>query len=324
MPHLLSKSTYMRGRQCPKSLWLYKYQRELMPPVDAGKQAIFDSGTSVGLLAQGLFPDGVNCAPPTPFDLAQSVAETQQAIARGERVIYEAAFMRDDVLAAMDILVHTDAGWKAYEVKGSTGVKDVYIADVALQRYVIEGSLPLVDVSIVHLDKTYVKQGPIDVEGLFTITSVKEEVDHERAGVPARIAALKAVLQLPEAPVMDIGPQCESPYPCDFKAHCWAHVPTPSVFDLTHIGEKQWELYRRGIVRLADVPSTEPLSAAQRRQVDGCISGKGTMDRDALRHWLDELRYPLHHFDFETMNPAVPLYDSSRPFQQLPFQYSLH
>ncbi|MEO8733011.1 MAG: DUF2779 domain-containing protein, partial [Flavobacteriales bacterium] len=61
-----------------------------------------------------------------------------------------------------------------------------------------------------------------------------------------------------------------------------------------------------------------------RRQVDGCISGKGTMDRDALRHWLDELRYPLHHFDFETMNPAVPLYDGSRPFQQLPFQYSLH
>ena len=322
--HVLSKSTYMRGRQCPKALWLAKHRRALIPPVDAAKQAIFDTGTAVGLLAQGLFPGGVDCAPPTPYEYAQSVIDTQHAIARGERVIYEAAFLRDGVLAAMDILVRTDAGWTAYEVKSSTEVKDVYVQDVALQAHVIEGSVPLVDIFIVHLDRRYVKQGPLNVKRLFAIASVKDRVDREREGVPARIAALKAVLLLAEAPVVDIGPHCEKPYGCDFKAHCWAHVPSPSVFDLTRIGAKQWELYGRGIVRLADVPATEPLSAAQRRQVDGCISGEVLMDRDALRQWLGALRYPLHHLDFETMNPAVPRYDGTRPFQQVPFQYSLH
>lgn len=322
--HLLSKSTYMRGRQCPKALWLYKHRRELMPPLDASKQAVFASGTAVGLLAQQLFPGGVDCTPPTHYDYAQSVIDTQAAIARGERVIYEAAFMRDEVLAAMDILVLTDEGWKAYEVKSSTGVKDVYINDVALQAYVIEGSVPLVDVSIVHLNNRYVKRGPIVVQDLFTIVSVKERVDRERGDVPLRIAALKAVLQLPEVPAMDLGPHCDTPYPCDFKAYCWAHVPQPSVFDLTRAGDKKWELYGRGIVRLADIPATEPLRANQRRQVDACISGEVAMDREALRQWLDGLRYPLHHFDFETMNAAVPLYDGTRPFQQLPFQYSLH
>lgn len=322
--HLLSKSTYMRGRQCPKALWLYKHHRELMPPPDAGKQAIFSSGTAVGLLAQGLFPGGVDCTPASYYEFEQSVIDTQAAIARGERVIYEAAFMRDDVLAAMDILVLTDEGWKAYEVKGSTGVKDVYVNDAALQSYVIEGSVPLVDVSIVHLNNRYVKEGPIDVQGLFTIASVKERVDRERVYVPARIAALKAVLLLPEAPVIDIGPQCDTPYHCDFNAHCWAHVPQPSVFDLTRGGEKKWELYGRGIVRLADIPAEEPLRADQRRQVEACISGEVSMDREPLRQWLTGLQYPLHHFDFETMNAAMPLYDGTRPFQQLPFQYSLH
>lgn len=322
--HLLSKSTYMRGRQCPKALWLYKHRRALMAPLDASKQAVFASGTAVGLLAQQLFPGGVDCTPPSYYEFQQSVMDTQAAIARGERVIYEAAFMRDEVLAAMDILVYTDEGWKAYEVKSSTGVKDVYVNDAALQAYVIEGSVPLVDVSIVRLNNRYVKQGPIDVQGLFTITSVRERMARERADVPARIEALKALLLLPEAPLKDIGPHCDTPYSCDFKSHCWGHVPEPSVFDLTRAGAKQWELYERGILRLADIPPTEPLRPDQRRQVDASISGEVAMDRAALRQWLDGLRYPLHHFDFETMNAAVPLYDGTRPFQQLPFQYSLH
>ncbi len=322
--HLLSKSTYMRGRQCPKALWLYKHQRELLPPLDAGRQAIFSAGTSVGILAQQLFPGGVDCTPPTYRDFEQSVLDTERAIADGARVIYEAAFLRDGVLAAMDILVRTDDGWKAYEVKGSTGVKDVYINDAALQAHVIEGSIPLVDVSIVHLNNRYVKQGPIDVHALFTIASVKERVETERMHVPARIEALKAVLLLPEVPVIEIGPHCNTPYSCDFKAHCWAHVPEPSVFDLSNSAGKPWLLYGRGILRLADVPADEPLNAAQRRQVDACISGEVAVDREPLRKWLDALRYPLHHFDFETMNAAVPLYDGTGPFQQLPFQYSLH
>jgi len=324
MAHLLSKSTYMKGRQCPKALWLYKHMRELRTEADPLKQAIFETGTEVGLLAQQLFPGGVDCSPPTHLEFEQSVADTQAAIARGERVIYEAAFLRDDVLAAMDILVLTDEGWKAYEVKGSTNVKEPYLHDAALQCHVIAGSIALADVSIVHLNNRYVKQGPVDVHGLFTITSVKALVDRELPEVPARIEALKAVVQAPEAPVVAIGPQCDSPYPCDFKAHCWAHVPERSVFELTNASSKKWALYERGIFRMADIPEEEPLSGAQRRQVDAWKTGGTAVDRNALRSWLDALRYPVHHLDFETMNAAVPRYDGARPFQQVPFQYSLH
>ncbi|MBP6312084.1 MAG: DUF2779 domain-containing protein [Flavobacteriales bacterium] len=324
MSHILSKSTYMRGMQCPKALWLYKHRRDLLPPIGTQQQAIFDSGRAVGELAQQLFPSGVDCAPPTPFEFEQSVRDTAAAIARGEQIIYEAAFMRDDVLAAMDLLIHTPDGWRAYEVKGSTGVKEQYVQDVALQYYVISGTIPLVDVSIVYLNNSYVKHGPIDVQQLFTSTSVLADVQRAQEEIPARIEALKHVVQQSQAPDIAIGPHCNTPYPCDFKAHCWAHVPAHSVFDLTRANEQKWSLYERGILLLADIPDDEPLSDAQRRQVDAWKSGELQLQHEPLRNWLAELNYPLHHFDFETMMAGIPLYDGTHPFQQVPFQYSLH
>ncbi|MCB9163579.1 MAG: DUF2779 domain-containing protein [Flavobacteriales bacterium] len=323
--HLLSKSTYIRGRQCPKALWLYKHRRELMPPVDAAQQAVFDTGHQVGLLAQQLFPGGVDCSPETPYDFGPAIAATQAAIARGERIIYEAAFLHEGVLAALDILVHDADGWKAYEVKSSTGVKDTNIHDVALQCHVIEGNgIPLVDVSIVHLNNAYVRRGALDLQQLFAITRIKDAVDQERLSVPARIATLKQVL-VGEEPAVPIGPHCSAPFTCDFMAHCWAHVPGHgSVFEFSNARGKEWELYARGIHLLTDIPADETLTSKQRLQVEVARSGRPQVDRPALRRWLGELRYPLFHFDFETVMPAVPLFDGTRPYQQLPFQYSVH
>jgi hypothetical protein len=326
MTHLLSKSTYMRGRQCPKALWLYKNRRELLPPVDPARQAIYDSGTAVGLLAQQLFPGGVDCTPESARDFGPAIEATQRAIAEGATVIYEAAFLHEGVLAALDILVKDGDGWKAYEVKSSSSAKEYQWHDAALQAHVIEGcGIPLVDVSIVHLNSAYVRQGPIDVKDLFSITSVKALVDAERSAVPARIAALKAVLQETEEPMLGIGSHCGSPFACDFKEYCWAHVPEEgNVFSLTNARGKDWELYEREILLMKDIPDDERLSTKQRLQVDSAKHGTTTIEHTSLRHWLGELRYPLHHLDFETVMPAVPLFDGTRPFQQLPFQYSLH
>lgn len=324
--HVLSKTTYMRGRQCPKALFLYKHRRDLLPPVDAQRQAIFDAGTHVGLLAQQLFPGGLNLQPESPYDFGPSVAATQDAIRRGERVLYEAAFVFDDVLAALDILVRTDEGWKAYEVKSSGSVKPYHVHDAALQAHVIEGTgLQLADVSIIHINTTYARSGELDIEQLFTVTSIRDKVAAERVTVSGRITALKAMLTAGQEPAVDIGPHCDKPFSCDFRAHCWAHMPCEhAVTDLTRARGKDWSLYARGIRRLEEIPEDEPLTLAQRVQVNGWKHGQTVIDREALRAWLDGLRYPLYHFDFETFAAAVPPYDASRPHQPIPFQYSLH
>lgn len=323
--YTLSKSTYLRGRQCTKALWLSKNRRDLMAPIDPQQQAIFDTGRDVGRLARQLFPGGTDCSLESPLDFGPSIAATQEAIANGATVIYEAAFLHDDVLAALDILVRTPEGWKAFEVKSSASVKDYQIHDMALQAHVIEGSgLPLADVSIVHVNTAYVRQGDIDVHELFCIASVRAAVEAERRDIPRRIEALKSVLANVNDPEVAIGPQCQEPFTCDFKGHCWAHIHAErSVFKLARGGKRSWDLYARGILNMEDIPEDERLSATQQMQVDGWKHGTTVIDRPRVAEFVQSLQYPLYHFDFETFSAAVPIYDATRPYQQIPFQYSV-
>ena len=325
MAHLLSKSTYIRGRQCAKSLWLVKHRPELRPEVPARLQAIFDQGTEVGRLAQQRFPGGVDCSPEHHYDYDPALEATRTALATGVPAIYEAAFQHDGVLAALDILVRDGEGWMAVEVKSSTSVKEVYLEDAALQYHVISAcGVPLTRMVVMHVDTRYVREGPIEVTQLFHLEDVTARVLARQGAVRTAVAALKGVVLAPDQPAVDIGPHCGTPYVCEFKAHCWAAVPSPSVFDLSHIGDKAWELYHAGIVRLEDLPADTPLSERQRAQVEAQRSGNAQVDLPRIEAFVQGLRYPLHHLDFETFATAVPLFDGTRPYQQLPFQYSVH
>ena len=325
MAHLLSKSTYIRGRQCAKSLWLVKHRPELRPEVPARLQAIFDQGTEVGRLAQQRFPGGVDCSPEHHYDYGPALEATRAALAAAVPAIYEASFQHDGVLAALDILVRDGEGWMAVEVKSSTSVKEVYLEDAALQYHVISAcGVPLTRMVVMHVDTRYVREGAIDVRQLFHLEDVTARVLARQAAVRTAVEALKGVVLAPDQPAVDIGPHCGTPYVCEFKAHCWAAVPSPSVFDLSHIGDRAWELYHAGIVRLEDLPADTALSERQHAQVEARRSGNVVVDLPRVKAFVQGLRYPLHHLDFETFATAVPLFDGLRPFQAVPFQYSLH
>lgn len=326
MTHELSKSTFMRGVKCEKNLYLNKHHKELRDDLSEQQQAIYTQGTNVGELAQQLFPGGIDLTPDSYFDFGKSIFKTKQAVAKGEPVIYEGAFLHNGVLAAMDILVKSEKGYKAYEVKSSTQVHEQYIQDVALQTYVIENcGVELEDVSVVHINNQYVKKGPIDIEELFTIVSIKEEIQNFKAAVPNYVAHFKKVLKSGEIPEVAIGKQCSSPYTCDFMGYCWKDVPDYSVFDLTRLKlEKGLELYHEGILRVEDVPDEFKLSDNQRLQVEAEKNKTEFIDKERIKEFLDDLNYPLYHLDFETVGHAVPIFDGSRPYQQIVFQYSLH
>ena len=326
MTHQLSKSTFMRGVKCEKNLYLNKHHKELRDDISEQQQAIFSQGTKVGELAQELFPGGIDLTPESFYDFEASIIKTRQAIADGEAVIYEAAFLFDGVLAAMDILVKSDNGYKAYEVKSSTQVHEQYIQDVALQAYVIEScNVILEDVSVVHINNQYVKNGPLDIHELFTIVSIKEDIRNFKVAVPNLIARFKNVLKSNEIPKVPIGKHCNSPYSCDFLGHCWKNVPDYSVFNLTRLKmEKALTLYEEGIVEVVDVPDAFALSENQRIQVEAEKNKSEFIDNVKIKSFLEDLNYPLYHLDFETMAHAVPIFDGSRPYQQIVFQYSLH
>lgn len=324
--HILSKSTFMRGCQCTKALYLYKKHPELIPEISEGQQALFDRGTDVGELARQLFPRGTDARPATAYEYAKSVLLTQKLIREGCRIIYEAAFQFDGVVAAIDILVKEGNKWKAYEVKSATEIKPEYILDTSLQYYVITNSgLKLHDISVVHINNKYVRKGELEVQKLFKTVSVKEEVKANQKFVEEKIAELKGVLRQQSVPQITIGPHCSSPHPCDFINHCWKHIPQEhSVFSLSRIGKAAFVLVENEIFHLDDVPDDFRLPPSAKFQLDHYKSGEVLINRKAIKDFLRQLVYPVYFFDFETIMPPVPEFDISRPYQQIPFQYSLH
>ena len=323
----LSKSTFLRGLKCEKSLYLYKHHYDTKDDVSNAQQAIFDQGNEAGILAQQLFPNGVDVSPEDHRYMADSAPKTLELIRQGETVIYEATFIYDEVLVALDILVKDEEGWKAYEVKSSTSVKDTHIHDAAIQFYTLShAGIDLKDISIVHINSDYVRNGPVDINELFTIQSVYDDIQSLLPNIPSQLSRLKSVIAQVNIPEVAIGSQCTSPYTCDFKGTCWKDVPEYSVFDLVNLrSNKKFAFYDQGILSLEEVSKhRDQLNDRQVRQIEAELTQETLIDKDNIRAFIDDLTYPLYYLDFETINPSIPLYDGSRPYQASVFQYSLH
>ena len=255
-----------------------------------------------------------------------AVQRTKQMIENGEEIIYEAAFRFDGVLVLLDILVKQKGKWFAYEVKSSGRVSAAYILDASLQYYVIMNSgLVLEDIFIVHINSQYTRSGDVEPEKLFTFVSVRQEAIRGIDAIAEKIAAAKEVLETTISPDIEIGEQCFTPYPCDFKGHCWRHIPRNSIFDVSGMPrQQQFHLYRSGVMRVEDIPGDYLLEKQARVHVDTVIANEPLVNREGLMRFLYTLKYPLYFLDFETFMPAVPLFDRTRPYQHIPFQYSLH
>lgn len=314
----------MYGCQCPKRLFLHKYKRELRNPEDDQQQTLFDSGTNVGELARNLFSGGVDASPPDAFSYQISVEKTKQLIEQGESIIYEAAFQYNDVLCALDILVKKNGSWFAFEVKSSTSVKEHYVQDAALQYFVVTNcGLKLEDISIVYLNNKYVRNGELNIEQLFATESILKEVLERQELIARKVEEFKSLLLQPNIPLVDIGGHCYDPYSCDFTEHCWSHMPKENaVFDLS--GGVGWELYENGYKHLDEIPNDYKLPSKATMQLAHYRSGDTFINADPIREFIETLSYPLYFFDFETIMPAVPEFENSTPYQQIPFQFSLH
>jgi hypothetical protein len=331
---LLSKSKYLRGLQCHKSLWLLKEDKIKPKTPSESLQLIFDEGTRVGEEAQKLFPGGKLIKyEGSTFD--EKIAKTKEWLASGEPTIYEATFEFDDILVMVDILTKVKNGWEFYEVKSaakvyknkSTKVKDVYINDVAIQYYVLKGSgLDISSAFLVHINNQYVRQGPLEVDKLFSFADLTETALEAQNEVVDELGTIREVLNGGE-PEIKIGVHCDKPYGCDFKAHCWPDeiLNGYTVFNISGLHDsKKFELYESGVTKVKDVPETFPLPDNQRLQVETELSGKEIVDLEQINKFLNNLYYPLCFLDFETFTQTVPEWDDLRPYQKIPFQYSIH
>jgi hypothetical protein len=319
----LSKSQFTRGLQCHKSLWLFKNRRDLQQKPDASLQARFDAGPAVGILAQQLFPGGTELE--YKSGISKNILQTKELIASGTETVYEATFRHDNVLAMVDILRKGENGWEMYEVKSSTETKDIFINDTAIQYYIAKGTgLDVTRVFLVHLNNQYTRIGELDLQALFTVDDITELTLSRQDEIPRQLKDMRQSLEGGE-PSIDIGPYCTAPYECDFKPYCWQHIPEYSIFDIANLrSNRKFALYYGGNLHLQDIPSDFSLSDNMQIQVEAELTGREFINSRNIKKFLSEISEPIGFLDFETFMEPVPSFDNQRPYQQIPFQYSLH
>ena len=337
----LSKSRYTLFRQCSKALWLRIYNPDVATE-DKAQEARFEEGNRVGDLAMdylgpheevtALMPDG-------SLDLSEMCRRTQDWMARGVENIAEASFSWDGNYCAVDILHKTPGGWAIYEVKSSSGTVSQheddpkyvkYARDIAYQKYVLEQcGVKVTGTYLVRIDKDYVRGDELDIKGLFYTVDLAELVQQEYQVVPQMIAAAKKVLAGPE-PGIDLGLHCHDPYKCAFWDYCTRDLPKPSVFNVYggpgrggFTFSKKLDHYKKGIITFDDLRG-ENIGPIQNIQIECTLNDCDHINPTGIKKFLDKLSYPLYFLDFETQQDVVPQYPGTKPYQQIPFQYSLH
>jgi hypothetical protein len=321
----ISKSTYLMGLQCQKLLWVRYNAKDQIPAPDEATQAVFDQGKEVGELAHQLFPGGTTVAPDA-ISPTQVLAETQKAI-QTRRPLYEAAFGFHGGYARTDLLVPADRNtWDLVEVKSTTSLKEeIHLPDIAFQAFVLAGAgIKMRKCFLAHINNEFVREGTIQPKKFITLEEVTRPASEMRTDVKKHLDTMHRLIAAKKCPDIPIGPHCDNPYTCALRDECWSFLPDANVFTLYRGTTKAFNLLKRGIQQLDQIPESCPLTDNQAIQRATLLAGKPHIDRPALVSFLSQLEYPVSFLDFETFATAIPLFDKSRPFQQIPFQFSLH
>jgi hypothetical protein len=323
----LSKSQYTKAKKCLKAIWLYRHQRELADPVKDFQQNIFDQGTEVGVLAQSYFHDGVLISE-TYKETEQALISTEKALAENAPAIFEAAFMFDDILIRVDALRNNfDGSWDLIEVKSTNSVvPKAHYDDVALQKYVLLNSGIKINKSyLMHLNRDYKKQGELDIQKLFHLEPLDDEIQSNLEEVPNYIELTRAHLSCSKPNDELIGSKCNSPYVCEFKSHCWKDATPDSVHKIGRINnKKRHELMDLNLTKISETPDDYKWSVNQQIEVTCHKTDDIHLELEKVRNHLDELTYPLYFLDYESVAYAIPRFDVAWPHKHHITQYSLH
>jgi hypothetical protein len=320
----LSKSKFLSGLQCSKLLWTSVNAKGLIPGPDAQTQAIFDQGHEVGNLAKKLFTNAIEVGPGVD-DLDELLRLSTVAV-KSRRPLFEAAFTYQGGFAKADILNPVDEGaWDIVEIKSSTSIKDVYIFDMAFQAFVYAGAgLKIRRCLLMLINPDFVRRGEVDPAKFFKKQDVTAEVSAMSAQIEAKLAEMFSVARLKQQPKVPIGPQCNDPYPCPLIEYCWNYLPQDNVTSLYRGGPKPFKLLSDGIAALSDIPNDFPLTDNQEIQRQAARTGQPHVNKPAIATFINQVKFPASFLDFETFSTAIPLFDGVQPYQQIPFQFSLH
>lgn len=321
----LSKSRYCKAVQCKKIIWLKKYKPEYA--IQKAKDTVLNNGTAVGQLAKELFGKYEDIEFNEKLDIM--IKQTQELLNNKPNIITEASFNYNNNFCSVDILKNNLDGIEIYEVKSSTEISDIYLDDVAYQYYILNNlGFNIKKTCIVYINNKYIRQEELDLNKLFNIEDVTEITKTKKQEIKNNIYELNKYMEenKENEPKDDIGIKCFKPYECEFWEYCTRNLPKPNVFDIKggmHL-DKKFEKYYEGKISFEDLQN-ENLNPKYLEQIEFELNDlQSKIDKEEIKEIMKSLKYPLYFLDYETYQVAIPEINGTKPYQQLPFQYSLH
>ncbi len=318
----LSKSKYCNGIQCKKMLWLYKNKPEVIDNVS--NDSVFETGNLVHEVAKYLFGEHVNIEFNDRLD--EMIKDTFLTIESYEDVVItEASFKYLNNFCSVDILVKKNNSYELYEVKSSTELKDIYVKDISYQYFVLSSlGMKISKCTLIHLNSNYVRHGSLELNKLFTFEDVTLKIKDLQNEVVSNIKDIDSYMERKEEN-LKLGEYCFKPYPCPFFKYCSRNLPIPNIFDIASMRTStKLKYYDNNIVSFGKLID-EDIKDDYKIQIEHELYDKGDyIDKEYIQKFLKELTMPLYFLDFETYQMPIPLYDDVSPYEQIPFQYSLH
>lgn len=324
-PSYLTKSRYINGLSCRKWLWLAFNASDRLPKADESAQRRFDEGRQVGEMARRRFPKGELL----PAEVPRENDLRSRKLLKKRVPLFEAGFVHPDgaCYSRADVLLPAGRGeWDIVEVKSGGSVEEKNLHDVAFQRYCYAGAgLKIRNCSLLLVNTKYERSGEIDLSQFFLEQDVTDRVGQLESTVEPFVGDLLEISKLRDCPEFGQG----EPFHKDETGiheddSVWKKHPGSDIWGLYRGGKRTLELLETGVFKISEIPQSVVLKGRQIVQHAAHTSGQTHVDREKIAAFLTKLRYPLHFLDFETFNTAVPLFDRARPYQQIPFQFSVH
>lgn len=329
---MITKTDFMTYANCPKQYWLSKNRPDLEKPISDDARKHIEDGIKVGAIAKE-FIDNTFVATRKKadgtLDIEAQIEATKLGLQNNYKCIAEASFKYGDLFCAVDLLkVDPFGGYSILEVKATNNVKDDHFEDIAFQKYVLEKcGLKINALYILHLNHAYERHGEINPKMLLIadeVTNEKEVIDTLN-NLEYFLDQMRQIQQEQEEFEQELAPCCDG---CPFHEYCHRNIPVPTALNINGYRKKKaYKFINDKIYSFADLLAHgfEPSNYRQKVQINAEITGKSPQFKQLeLKQFLNKIKYPLYHLDFETMNEAIPPVDGSHSYDQVPFQYSLH
>ena len=326
----LSKTDFTKGKQCSKALWLNYYEPDLKPDLDNKTRNILETGEEINELARRYFKDGINAAIDGYFDILKAQDFAKKLISKNHSIIFEATAIdgSNNSHARIDILQKNEDGasFNLIEVKGSTKAEKYHIDDLAFQYHIFTKAGFKIDKCLLMLiNNEYRLKGEINPQEFFKFEDITDQVLEKQNEVEAKKQELIKILNNQNQPNITIGDKCFKPFDCEYQKHCWQNIPDYSIFNVCHrktTAERIADEINSYDVNDIDVNNYE--KGIKELDIICHQENKTHIDKEKLSEFLSALKYPLYFLDYESFSLAIPILQNTRPYQQIPFQFSLH